>query len=309
MSLNRSGVQNSFNHNVRINNWNEDKELHALRMKEYLHRKATGQLLVNKVQGKLAKALEEVPLSFSKDGFIHLGDSVMLYSVATEGVLSSDPFASTKSSDPGFAVATSTLTHAHVSRNVFTIEGYGQGARPGDVLCLGQPFRIRAHSNLGAAPFYLSSSPASLLTRAKVTKQQEVNLVNNPGYDTCWTAVYKDPDQRFEMEGQPVPANAELVLLHSATRSGLASATSAKIHNDFGQEFEVYGHSQLSTRKKQQLESEMQGLTTTDIPVRAEAANNHWAFLTAGAEAEQPAAAAATAAATAAEDAEQEVSL
>lgn len=304
MSLNRSGVQNSYNHNVRINNWNEDKELHALRMKEYLHRKASGSLLVNRVQGKLAKALEEVPLSFSKDGFIHLGDSVMLYSVATEGVLSSDPFESTTSSDPGFAVATSTLTHAHVSRNVFTIEGYGQNARSGDVLRLGQPFRIRAHSNLGAAPFFLSSSPVSLLTRSKVTKQQEVTLVNNPGYDSCWTAVYKDPDQRFEMEGQPVPANAEIVILHAATRSGLASSASAKIHNDFGQEFEVYGHSQLNIKKKQQLESEMNGLTTTDIPVRAEEANNHWAFLTSG---DEPAPAAEEQ--TAAGDAEEEVSV
>jgi hypothetical protein len=278
--LNRSGVQNAYSHKVRVGNWNEDKELHDLRMKEYLQRKENGQLLVHKVQQHLNASLSEVPLSPSPDNFVHIGDHLMLYSVATEGVLSCDPSDKISSSDPGFAVTTSTLTQAHVARNVFVLEGYGKGVRNGDVLKLGQPFRIRVNPRLSQDAFYLHSQPVSILSASKVTRRQEVALVNTPGYDTVWVAAYKDADKRFEMEGQPVPANAEIMIFHGQTRSGLASEK-APYHNDFGLEYEVCAHSHTSIKKKQGLYAELLGQTTSDIPVRKEGPSNHWAFLTA----------------------------
>lgn len=126
------------------------------------------------------------------------------------------------SSDEGYAVTTSTLTQAHVARNVYVIEGYGAGVRNGDVLRLGQPFRIRVNPAL-KDNVYLHSQPISTMSASKVSRKQEVSVVNVNSYDTVWLAQYKLADKRFEMEGQPVPANAEIIIVHAATRQALSS--------------------------------------------------------------------------------------
>lgn len=278
--LNRSGVQNAYSHNVRIGNWNEEKEMQELRMKEYLHRKEKGQLLVHTVQQHLNSSLQEVGLSFSKDGYVHIGDHVMTYSVQTEGVLSVDCSEKLTSSDEGYACTTSTLTQAHVARNVMVVEGYGSGFQQGDVLKLGQPFRLRINPALKSEGFYLQSQPMSAMSCSKVSRNQEVGMVKINSYDTVWVAQFKDPSKRFEMEGQPVPANAEILLVHAATKNALSS-DKIIYHNDFGQEYEVCCKTSMSIGKKQGLYAEMLGKTTSDIPLRKEGSVNWFAFLTA----------------------------
>lgn len=279
--LNRAGAQNSYSHNVRIGNWNEDKELDELRMKEYLHRKANGDLLVHKIQAHLNQSLTEVGLTFSRDETLHFGDAIMLYSVQTEGVLSVDMSANIGGYDTAYTVTSSTLTQAPVARNVFIVEGVGN-VRPGDQVRLGQPFRLRAHDQLAPGQtMFLNTQPVSTTSFSKMTRNQEVVCAPTPPtHDTVWTVQYKDISKRFEMEGQPVPTNAEVVIQHAATRAALSS-DKKEMFNDFGKEFEVCGKSNVSVNKKQGLYQEKQGFTTTDIPVRAEDSRNHWAFLSA----------------------------
>lgn len=276
--LNRAGAQNSYCHGVRIGNWNEDKELDELKMKEYLYNKANGNLLVNKVQAHLNQSLQEVPLSYSKDELVHIGDNLMLYNVKTEGVLSVDTASKIMSMEEGYTVTTSTLTQAPVARNVFVIEAHGN-AQQGDVLKLGQPFRLRLNSKL--ADGYLQSQPTSTYSFSKVSRNQEVSAQPTAAlYDTVWVAQYKDVNQRFEMEGQPVPTNAEIVIQHASTKSALASDT-LDVFNDFGKEFEVCCNTAVSLKKKQVCMHDREGFTTSDIPVRPEGEQNHWAFLSA----------------------------
>jgi hypothetical protein len=278
--LNRAGAQNSYNHSVRIGNWNEDKEIDELKMKEYLHKKANGQLLVNKVQAHLNASLQEVPLSYSSDGFVHIGDTLMLYNVATEGVLSIDTAQKINSYDVGFVATTSTLTQAPVARNTFVIEPVGDNVMAGDVLKLGQPFRLRVNPRLESQA-YVISQPTSTSSFSKVSRNQEVSANLQPAAaDTVWVAVYKDCNQRFEMEGQNVPTNAEIVIQHRATKSALAS-DKLNVYNDFGNEFEVCCRTAISLKKKQVCLQDKYGFTTSDIPVRPEESQNHWAFLSA----------------------------
>jgi hypothetical protein len=274
--LNRAGTQNSYSCQVRIGNWSEDKELKELHTKEYLRKKENGELLVSKVRGLLNESLQEVPLSYSKDGYVHIGDHIMLYSVETQGVVSVDLSTKIQSSDEGYAVTTSKLTKAPVARNVFVIEPYGPGQKEGDVLRLGQKFRLRTMRNL-----YLHSQPVSTMSSSKSSNNQEVAAVpSNQTHDTVWVAQYKDTNQRFEMEGSEVPGNAEIIIQHAATKSALASQN-LDFYNDFGKECELCCNSYISIKKKQFLSQEKQGLCTADIPVRSEAIKNHFAFLTA----------------------------
>lgn len=278
--LNTSGVQNHYVHNVRISNWNEEKQLQDLNMAEFLKRKQNGELLVNKVQSHLNASLTEVELSASKDNTLKYGDNLMFYSVATQGVLSVDMANKSVGYEEGFSCTTSNLTQAHVARNVFTIEPV-ENANTGDVLKLGNPIRIKVNSSMSSTPLYLTSQPSTAITCARVSRQQEVTFTAGNNYDSVWVPVFKDISKRFEMEGQPVPPNAEICLLHAQTRQALYSNTKFPVHNDFGKEYEVSGASDSSIKTAQGLYAELQGKTTSDIDLRPESSCNHWAFLTA----------------------------
>jgi hypothetical protein len=103
MSLATRSGTTSFSSSVKIGNYLEEKTLKEARMKEYLWRKDQGKLLVSSVQGNLNSSLQsvrvlvipcvfqtltssycfvcQVTLSESKDGYVHIGDQIMLYSV------------------------------------------------------------------------------------------------------------------------------------------------------------------------------------------------------------------------------------
>lgn len=281
-SFNRTGVQNSYTHRVRIANWSEDQELMELKMKEFLHRKATGQLLINSVRKHLNASLQEVGLSHSPDGYIHFGDCIMIYSANTEGVLSVDVSEKVAGANLAYSVTTSTLTKAHVARNTFVIEPYNKNDRTGDVLCLGQQFRLRASPLLlpDPCPFYLHSQPVTPQCASKISRHQQVTVQSTTSYDTVWNCSFKDGTKRFEMEGEPVPANAELLFFHCLTGQALASSP-INYYNDFGLEYEVCAHTYNRVNKKQGLFAELKGMTTADVPSRREGAPNHFAFLTA----------------------------
>lgn len=226
-----------------------------------------GSLLIHEVQKHFNASLQEVPLTYAEDGFVHIGDAIMVYSAKTEGVLSVDISDRISSSDEGYLVTTSTLTQGHVARNVFIIDGYGTGWKEGDPLRLGQPFRLRVHPSLKEEPFHLFSQPVSTLASSKISRKQEVACVNVSSYDTVWIAQFKDHEQRLHMEGQPVPANAEILIKHAATGQCLSSDKKA-YHNDFGLEYEVCGFSDNIIGKKQSLYNETLGTTTSDVPQR-----------------------------------------
>lgn len=179
MFLNRAGVQNNYSHKVRIGNWSEEQELEELRMKEFLHRKESGSLLIHHVSKHMNECLYEVPLSSHDDNSVHIGDSIMLYSLCTGGVLSVDPLENIPWNDKAFNITTSSLIKGHVARNVFKIEGYNNEPT-GEILKFGQSFRLRLHETLEGSspfPFYLHSQPTSTLCSAKVSRKQIVCMV------------------------------------------------------------------------------------------------------------------------------------
>ena len=178
-----------------------------------------------------------------------------------------------------FGVSTSTLVKGPVARNVFVIEPYEKGDNFGDKLLFGQKFRLRLNDLLFEKPMYLHSQPITPLVSAKITRRCEVVVTSEKTYDTAFQVAFKELKLRLENEGTPVPANAEVVVVHCATRQDLASY--AHIQNDFGAEFEVCGQTLLTTDKIHVLHAEAKGSITGDIPLRPEQVKNHWAFLNA----------------------------
>ena len=72
MSAPRMGVTNAYSSSVLVGNWSEDQALHSLKISEFLHRKASHQLLIQQVDTQQRDALQEVGLSFSRDSYVAL---------------------------------------------------------------------------------------------------------------------------------------------------------------------------------------------------------------------------------------------
>lgn len=102
--------------------------------------------------------------------------------------------------------------------------------------------------------------------------------------DSVWYFQWKEIGQRFEMEGQAVPSNAQVILVHAGTQQALYSSARSHVTNDFGSEYEVTASSKMDIKKSQGLYSELRGKTTTDVPFRKEQIENYWAVLMASGE-------------------------
>ena len=206
----------------------------------------------------------------------------MVFSSETEGVLSVDVADQISLINPSFTATTSDLTKGNVARNTFVIEGYGRKAAPGSVLKYGQSFRLRINPTLSSAPVYLSSQPLSHSSASKVSRGQLVSFSHEVNFDTVWIAHYADHNRRFEMEGQPVQANSELLIVHQATLNPLSSEKKHAYHNDFGKEYEIVCSARYKGHKKHEMVHEFEGKTTPDIAARGETKLNRFAILTAG---------------------------
>jgi Ca2+-binding EF-hand superfamily protein len=283
--LSRNGVTNTYSHKVRVGNWNEEREMKDLQMKEYLYKKQRGELLSSSVSDQLGGALAPVGLSFSRDGSLHNGDHVLLFSSMTEGVLSVDiNDRSDPTRDDGFAVTTSKMTQGNVARNTFVIEAVKKNANKGDVLNYGDQFRLRINPRLKGQGFYLASQPKSYMSASKKARCQEVTFSSTRNFDTVWRVELKNHSRRVVATGSPAKANEEVIIVHCGTAAPLASDTKFRVPNDYGIEWEVHAHSYVSIFKKQEMQALHNGSTTVEQPVRSNQKQNHWAFLSASSE-------------------------
>lgn len=82
-----------------------------------------------------------------------------------------------------------------------------------------------------------------------------------------WIVDHLDPNFRFERQGEPIPANAPVLIRHAATNHYLASDLN-KIKNDFGTEFEVCVNSFATKNRSQNLALEKDGKMTGDLPTK-----------------------------------------
>ena len=269
-----------YSSKVLIGNWSEDVDLEQVRFKDYLKKRETGGLSVQQVQGKVSKSMVPVGHSYSADGRLRFGDKVMLGNQKTRGILASDLSDRIQSQEFGCAVTTSPLIAGPVARAVFVLCRVSQNdGFPGDYLHYGQEFLLGSHERLHASPLYLHSTTVSPFSFAKFSRFQEVSMHAVRGPNTIWVAEHANSKVRFESQGTPVPANADIVIKHNQTGQWLSS-DHINYRNDFGGEFEVSCHSYLDTRKTQQLGSERAGKITGDIPTRLQGVQNVWRIFT-----------------------------
>jgi len=234
-----------YQHRVKIGNWSEDMELEAGRLKDFLLKKERGQLASTKAEQRFSHALKPAELRPRyDDSFVHFGDTVMLFNQATDGCLACDPEEAL--SEESFAVTTTWYTEP-CSRNTFEIcQWTGKGDKKDamfdfrdDVVHFGQKIQLRCSAALVPAQPLLVSMPKTLTSFSRYSRNQEVAMRARSDWSSVWEVQYLDPQYKMEMEGQAVPTNAPVALVHCATFQHLAS-DAVKYRNDFGTEYEAF---------------------------------------------------------------------
>lgn len=83
-----------------------------------------------------------------------------------------------------------------------------------NIVHYGQKLRIRINPLLIDKQIYLYSEPSSVNRFSKVSRLQEVILMLKNNYNTVWVIEHTDPNERLEMEGQPVKTDDSVLLKH-----------------------------------------------------------------------------------------------
>jgi len=231
---------------VKIGNWSEDMELEAAKLKNYLMKKERGMLQCSQAEERFAHALQTVALEpTNNDGYVHFGDTLMLFNQATDGCLACDPQEAL--SDETFA-STSTWYTEPCARNTFVMKRWtGRGDKKDamfdfkdDVVHFGQKIQLMCNPQLvGGQQTFLASAPRTPTSYSRYSRNQEVCITTAQGWNTVWEVQYLDPQFKMEMEGQAVPTNAPIALVHCGTHQHLASDV-IKYKNDFGTEYEMF---------------------------------------------------------------------
>ncbi|XP_008273513.2 cilia- and flagella-associated protein 161 isoform X1 [Oryctolagus cuniculus] len=267
-------AQNLYGPRVRMGNWNEDVYLEEERMKDFLEKRAKGQLLIQRNRRLKRNLLRPMQLSVSEDGYIHFGDNVMLVNpdhpeMEAELVLAGDlslcmtpdeirAHLSDELEVPcGLSAA---QTRTPVGRNTFAILSAG-GDAAGQVLRYGQDFCLGMAGGFDNTMLYLSSDHRTLLKSSKRSWLQEVTLTDDVSHLNCWQATFLDPQLRLEYEGFPIPANTRILIIHRHTNRALAAHRHLFLSTYFGREAEVVAHTYLDSH-------------------RVEKPKNHWMLVT-----------------------------
>jgi len=263
---------------VKIGNWSEDLELDAAKLKSYLMKKERGELKCTQAEDRFAHALQPAMLQpKANDGYVHFGDVVMLFNQATDGCLACDP--QEPLTEDTFAT-TSTWYTEPCSRNTFHIQRWeGRGDKKDamfdfrdDVVHFGQKILLKVNPALASSGAALASYPRTPTSFSRYSRNLEVVMQRQSNWAAVWEVQYLDPQFKMEMEGQAVPTNAPVALLHCGTHQHLASDV-IKYRNDYGTEYEVFGKSftevvkgQLGVRERSMLGDCNRWCFVTSIP-------------------------------------------
>ncbi|XP_054476720.1 cilia- and flagella-associated protein 161 [Anoplopoma fimbria] len=258
----------TYRTNVRIGNWNEDLRLEEDAKKEYLEKKERGELFAQKVDFLKQNILSPVNLTVTTDGNLHFGNVVMLVNMGGEKrecsavSINADINGLKKIPSPCIQAPCGVSAGRGIQaclRTAFIITSV-DGSPEGSTLRYEQSFALKTTSGF-AGGLYLTSDLQSFQKCAKMSRLQEVNLDDGGSFLSWWKIVHFDPQERLEYEGQPVPADVSVLIIHCKTNQALAVLGHHVLWTTYDKEYELTAHTFLDSHK-------------------AEQDNNHWILCT-----------------------------
>jgi len=285
---------------TRIGNWQEDVELETTKFKNYAANKAKGKLATNHRQHKVNTCSQTVPHSYSADGCLRFGDTIVLQHNKSGGSLANDLWEETQFGTREYSVTVSQTTAA-TARNTFTITRINDDMlrdvtsddyEKDNILHFGEPFHLVCNesllvderTNMLKSPMYLSSVMKSDRKASPVSNSQLVYMGSKPDSTSVWkvqkcVSGSDGATKRLLAEGEAVPIDEPVAVQHRSTSQNLCADPGISTVTDFGSELEVCCNLQALTGKSHQLVSEFSGLSTGDTAARSEKDTSQWKFI------------------------------
>ena len=240
-----------------------------------------------------------MPHTFSEDGIIRFGDTVLLQHDLSSSVLACDPFDEIFPGLQKYHVSASSDV-SPVARSAFKVlrppshlKNYEDDEND-PVLHIGQPFclgcneslLVAERSNLLSPQLYLCSTLKNERASTRISNRQIVYLSANNDAESVWFVMLPSSGKTASYErtlavGAPVYNEDTFIVSHRQTNSFLTVDASHKELTDFGPEFECFAEHSNTNGKLFLIQSEFKGLTTSSSLVKADIPNNLWHFVTA----------------------------
>ncbi|XP_074534175.1 cilia- and flagella-associated protein 161 [Halichoeres trimaculatus] len=245
----------TYRSGVKTGNWLEDLRLREDEMKEYQEEKERGELAFQKEDFFKQNLLRPVNLTGTTDGRLHFGDVVMLVNLGGENrecsAISINADLNSLIKTPlGIKAPCGVSAGRDIqacTRTAFVIESV-DGSPEGSTLHYEQRFALKTTLS-SARGLYLTSDWKSFQKCAKNSHLQEVNLDEDCSFLSWWKILHFDPQERLENDGQPVPANVKVLVIHYKTNQALAALGDQVIRTIFSKEYVVTAHTFLDSHK------------------------------------------------------------
>lgn len=287
-----------FSSLTRIGNWQEEIALDEAKVSNFQSRSSSGSLLLRKMELKISICSEIVPHTYSEDGIIRFGDTIILQHDSTSSVLACDPFDEIISGQSKYLVSTVDETPQPKARNVFRI------VRPPAELCnfsdnlndqivhIGQSFMLACNESLLMIPgskllnptLYLSSTKKNERMATKRTNRQLVYMSPQINAESIWIAILPskgrlNSSERFLAMGEHLNVHNSFQITHRQTNMYLSCDPKTKSTTEFGIELECFADRSTAPGKLGLMISEFEGYTTSQTLAKPDAPIFSWHFL------------------------------
>lgn len=277
-----------YSHKTRLGNWAEEIAINDAKLDNFRQRSETGALALRKQEVKLERCNEIVPFSYSEDGLVRFGDSVIIQHDQTGVILACDPFEAVVQNQEIYLVTGAEQPIVPKARNTFKIvqppaRQMDKVFDPSDpVLKIGQPFCLACSESLlvGSASIlnpqlFLCSTKKNERVGTLTTNRQLVYMAPTNDADTVWTYTVpsmgkKNGSERYLAVGQAVTTGLVLQLTHRQTNMNLCVDPKNQIQSEFGVESECYADKTALTGKLGLMVYEMNGESTSSTLAKPE---------------------------------------
>jgi hypothetical protein len=269
-----------YSHKTRLGNWAEEIAINEAKLNNFRQRSEAGSLALRKQEVKLERCNEIVPHSFSEDGLVRFGDSVVVQHSETGVLLACDPFEAVVQNQEMFLVTGAVQPIQPKARNTYRIVQPPERLQDrvfdlsDPVLKIGQPFCLAAsdsllvnQTNILNPQLYLCSMKKNERVGTRTTNRQLVYMAPVNDADSVWITTvpsmgHKNASERYLAIGGPVMACDTLQLTHRQTNMNLCVDPKNAIQSEFGVDYECYADRTALTGKVGLMMSEMSGQST-----------------------------------------------
>jgi hypothetical protein len=245
--------------------------------------------MVSKKEQKYMKSLDKIQITPFEGGILTTNNYFLLQNGKTQGFFVIDTDDKNSNYETAYAVTTNPLINFACPRSLFSIKLYDKNLSAKDltvssalaltsasekqIINYGQKIVILSHDSNCENNLYLFSSLLSPQNYSRFSRNQEVLVNTELGYNSVWCIEHIDPTLRFSLDGKPVNIKEPFVLRHCSTNRLLASDL-IDYYNDYGNEYEVCCNNFLTNNKYQALCSEKEGRMKIDTKTRLEKEQN-----------------------------------